>query len=457
MQEEQLALEIASKSYLQRLAVIWSSPLSDHNKVTASNQYAFPGMGYLMWTLKWPINDLKSIDRQARQIIVNGGGKHPAGSTALLYLSRDRGGRGLRSVEQEYKNIKIKAALKLCNNPDASIQLVKEFEERSVKLKYQSILKDSVKFATEIGLNLSLDCPVARCYSENGEEIPEKKIKTVIREACEDKLLETVRGEKWQGKFLSARHEDQELKVKSCFAWLNEWPACATYTAAGMFELYEQLLPTKIYSKHKTRVTLEDDVVCRLCNKAPETIAHVLAGCSALAQNKYLERHNAALKVLFYEVLHDLKLLEDVPPWYSPLPPKPHYESSKAEAFWDIPVYAEHHEVRSNRVDARIVDHVKKKVLLIEMSCPWIDNRGKKDEEKTLKYGPLRWELKQRYPEYKIEQTNVIIDVLGGWSEAVERDIIGIVGEKASKVLKKMQRSIISSSLNIARTFKVLT
>ena len=85
-----------------------------------------------------------------------------------------------------------------------------------------------------------------------------------------------------------------------------------------------------------------------------------------------------------------------------------------------------------------------------------IDNRGKKDEEKTAKYGPLRWELKQRYPDYKIEQTNAIIDVLGGWGEEVEGDIFGIVGDKASKVLRKMQRSIISSSLNIARTFKVL-
>ena len=171
-----------------------------------------------------------------------------------------------------------------------------------------------------------------------------------------------------------------------------------------------------------------------------------------MLKNKYIERHNTALKVLFYEVLHDLKLLEDVPPWYSPSLPKPHYESSQAEAYWYIPVYAKHHEVRANRVDALIVDHVKKKVLLIEMSCPWIDNRAKKDEEKTAKYGPLRWELKQRYPDYKIEQTNAIIDVLGGWGEEVERDIFGIVGDKASKILKKMQGSIISSSLNIART-----
>ena len=37
--------------------------------------------------------------------------------------------------------------------------------------------------------------------------------------------------------------------------------------------------------------------MCRMCGKAPECVAHVLGGCSSLAQTKYLERHNAALKV----------------------------------------------------------------------------------------------------------------------------------------------------------------
>ena len=42
--------------------------------------------------------------------------------------------------------------------------------------------------------------------------------------------------------------------------------------------------------------------------------------------------------------------------------------------------------------------------------------RAKKDEEKTLKYGPMMWELKQRYNGYRVEQYNVITDVLGGYS-----------------------------------------
>ena len=75
--------------------------------------------------------------------------------------------------------------------------------------------------------------------------------------------------------------------------------------------------------------------------------------------------------------------------------PKAVYKSEKVEAWWDVPVYADHQEVRANRVDARIVNHVSKKVMTIEMSCPWISNREKKSEEKTMKYGPLMWEVKE--------------------------------------------------------------
>ena len=55
-----------------------------------------------------------------------------------------------------------------------------------------------------------------------------------------------------------------------------------------MFELYEQLLPTRLYAFQKTHTIwihtdMTGEVTCRLCNKAPESVAHVLAGCTALA------------------------------------------------------------------------------------------------------------------------------------------------------------------------------
>ena len=79
--------------------------------------------------------------------------------------------------------------------------------------------------------------------------------------------------------------------------------------------------------------------------------------------------------------------------------PKPAYQNTMNEAFWDIPIYVEHNEVRANRIDARLVSHERKEV------CPWIESRAKKDEENTLKYGPMMWELKQRYIGYGVNST----------------------------------------------------
>ena len=76
------------------------------------------------------------------------------------------------------------------------------------------------------------------------------------------------------------------------------------------------------------------------------------------------------------------------------------YESKDAQAFWGVPVYADHTFVSTNRVDARFVNHVTKQVILAVMSCPLLENREKKESEKTEKYGPLRFELARRYPGY---------------------------------------------------------
>ena len=102
-QEEKLALECASREYLHRMSVIWSSPLSDFHRVVASNQFAMPAMSYFMWTQSWPITELKQVDREARKIVVENGGKHPCASTSLLYLPHENGGRGLRSIKIDTK------------------------------------------------------------------------------------------------------------------------------------------------------------------------------------------------------------------------------------------------------------------------------------------------------------------------------------------------------------------
>ena len=49
------------------------------------------------------------------------------------------------------------------------------------------------------------------------------------------------------------------------------------------------------------------------------------------------------------------------------------------------------------------------------------------------------------------------MDVVGGWSKETEISVQSLVGRKATHVLKRMQKAVLSATVNIARTFKVVT
>ena len=230
------------------------------------------------------------------------------------------------SIEEEYKVTKIKAAVKMYRNGDPAMAMVREFEERAEKLGQSSLGKEAASYAEEMGLQLQLEYPNPTCIKHDSEEmISAEKLRAELRRGLEHKTWEVVHEQIWQGKLTCMRREDTSLNFDGCFWWLSVWKQCPTHTVAGMFELYEQLLPTRLYASQKTHTDTTGEVMCRLCNKASESVAHVLAGCTALAQNKYTTGDNAALKILFFEILQDLGLVDSVPPWYSPLKSKPVY------------------------------------------------------------------------------------------------------------------------------------
>ena len=98
--------------------------------------------------------ELQQIDRDVRKIISGSGANHSKAPTAAFYLARKNGGRGLKSVEKEYKNIKIKAVVKLYENTDPSMTTVRKFEEKSLKSERHSFAKDTQRFSEERKLHL---------------------------------------------------------------------------------------------------------------------------------------------------------------------------------------------------------------------------------------------------------------------------------------------------------------
>ena len=86
-----------------------------------------------------------------------------------------------------------------------------------------------------------------------------------------------------------------------------------------------------------------------------------------------------------------------------------------------------------------------------------MDDRKQKEEEKTLKYAPLRLELKRQQPGYKIRQFNIVIDALGGYSRSLKEKVKTLVGlDRYREIFIRMQKALLSHTLHIAKTFEVM-
>ena len=67
------------------------------------------------------------------------------------------------------------------------------------------------------------------------------------------------------------------------------------------------------------------------------------------------------------------------------------------------------------------------------MECPSWRNRADKEGRKTMKYTSVRVELSVRHPDFKINQTNTILDVLGEYSKGLREQLTTLLRETATR------------------------
>ena len=138
------------------------------------------------------------------------------------------------------------------------MSLVRAFEEQATTNGHQSLIKESTKFAEELGVGLELSFPEPKCRDKNGQEVPLGKVKGHLKRAVT------------AGKESFSRRGGRR----------------GTFTHyAEIVEFHEQLTPTKLYTVRKAKATQVNEVSCRMYSKARESSSHALAGCPALALN----------------------------------------------------------------------------------------------------------------------------------------------------------------------------
>ena len=116
-----------------------------------------------------------------------------------MYLSKDKGGRGLQSDEQGYKLTKIKAVIKLYQNTVTSMRTVQMFKERVADKAHSSLVTEAHKYAEELGISLPLKHPDPSCNLHQDQEvlIEGTKVKKHLKNAMMEKLQQNIKAEKW--------------------------------------------------------------------------------------------------------------------------------------------------------------------------------------------------------------------------------------------------------------------
>ena len=453
------------KKVEQRTHVVWKSDLYDANKVAATNTFVSGCVEYYFWGCNMRIDFLQDLDRCIRRVMNTCGMKHTNTMNAGLYLTRCKGGRGLKSTECSYKDIKIKAAMKLKSNNDPRMELVNQFHQIHFNTQSYSLFKETLRYSEEKGLKVRCEQKLL-VISDPTTEVSSiqdgcnGKLRNLLKSTNETTNLHEILASTWQGVILKTMVEDETI-VNGNFNWLSKWRTCPSSTISELMNLLYQTLNTMCYKKHRTSAEEIVDTRCRLCHGGEESVKHLLSNCGDLAKQVYTQRHNNALKCFFFPMLKRCGFIDEIPPWFSAKEIKPEYENENYLVRWDVPEYSgrDGESIRdAARPDGKLIMKHEKKVILIEQTVPWVSNREAKVELKKNKYLQVQSFLRLEYEGYDIDQVTLVMDVFGGYGKDLRDNIGKVLGkEETDNVIKNMQKAVIASEAHLVRVFKVRT
>ena len=192
--------------------------------------------------------------------------------------SREKGGRGLKSLRDVYKETRLHVA---CYMAKSNNRWIETAWTREMNKEDNAIVMESIKTMEEVGVRLQDSFIKGRSIRRDDEVIDEErewklawcKVKTSLQKATEIKRIEIYRMKEQQSQFYQEQEEE-------CHIWLSQ-NLHGRKTSSIMLMLKQMV---KMKSSEVSR-GLAQDRRCRVCHERDETVEHIVAGCKVLANN----------------------------------------------------------------------------------------------------------------------------------------------------------------------------
>jgi len=431
--------------YKRRLRRIWSSELSAVNKVRATQMFGLSVLQYSFGVLKWTRDELRVLDRTTRKIMNMHRSLHPQSSVDRLYMPRDQGGRGLASVEQMHDRVVLGMACRVLQGTDPLLRFVAAHERAGLGA---ILFKQAGTSARDLGIVLDIGAKAAI----DGKPVAEIGLRALsgrIRRLQQVRALETHRAKPIHGQFF-ATLDKQGLNKEHTWAWLRSG-GLRSETEGFLMAAQDGVLP--LMNRRKVVLGENVDAKCRACKKAPETTYHLLSACSSYAPTKYVSRHNAALRVLYFHLRHSYRIDEEPVVPYVPADLPSVVENDNCRIYWNFPVPTTR-QLEATKPDIVLFDWSRKEIHFVEFSCPAETNMAVKEDEKSAKYRDLAFDIGKQYPGHKVIITVLLIAVMGGMNGSFLTRLADLptCRERAVVLAAQMQKAVLLGSLSLIRS-----
>ena len=130
--------DLLSKEYKRRLKLVLKTKLSGKNKIMAANTWAVAILRYSAGLVEWKTDELNELDRKTRKMMTLFDALHPKSDVDWVYLSRQKGGRGLISCKMCIKAEENNLAWYISNSNErlmAGVKKIKYFDTAGAKEK----------------------------------------------------------------------------------------------------------------------------------------------------------------------------------------------------------------------------------------------------------------------------------------------------------------------------------
>lgn len=435
-------IEPLRKEYLRRVQKIWSSNLSGKNKVRAHNVWAVSLFRYYFGNLDWTWSQLNPLDTATRKVLRRNKSHHVTASVARLYLPRDAGGRGLHSVKHVYEREKVSVAKYVMDSDVPRLIQVRENWEALRERKASATpLRKANTVLSRYGMP-HLDTPECGDAGSIGKMLKVKQFDQLVDE-LQDRVLH-------RSHFNTQSKADYDQDMSRL--WLSDG-RLRSVTEGLVCALQDGVVWTRAYRKGVLKHETTDR--CRMCNKAKETIGHLMSSCEKLTWTLYKSRHDRVL----FQVVRSLAsafnlsipnhLIWTTTGWTG----VGVLENEKVKLTIDVsnPTIA---VMTERRPDLIVYLKEAKRILVMEIACAWDPLLEARENEKRDKYLTFASDLCRQLDGWEAQVYPLVFGDLGsirGLREELTKTKL-LDSKSIVKLIRDAQRETLCSAVRIIRT-----